>query len=161
MRWPFGPHSACLNTVVCPLTLSLIPRLPSPSTLAHPLTCSWIFPQPFGSGNIFIDSCYFVLIWYVFFSGQHCTIGVQYHKVIAMKVWASCFSLAPLSSMWSIMGVQVCWIINKTSNTCSKLSNVMYSGMRVFLIETFGLLLSASEQVEQITVQSSVLFDIM
>ena len=33
--------------------------------------------------------------------------------------------------------------------------------MRVFLIETFGLLFSASEQVEQITVQSSVLFDIV
>ena len=31
--------------------------------------------------------------------------------------------------------------------------------VRVFLIETFGLPLSASEHVEQITVQSSVLFD--
>lgn len=37
----------------------------------------------------------------------------------------------------------------------------MYFGMSVFLIGTFGLLFSASEQVEQITVQPRVLFDIV
>ena len=155
LQWPSGLRNTWFNTFGQAQTVS------SPLISTYSSTCSWGFSWPLCCDNAFVDFCCFMFIWRVFFLINLIllvsTTGVWW----PWRYGPALFSLALLSLIQNIVGIQVCWIINKPRDTCFRLCSVMCFGMRVFLIETFGLLFSASEQVEQITVQSSVLFDIV